>query len=163
VDKIRGVDAGEVFYNRIEALIKNILVDNINYKNGYYNEKSLHTFKKDTIERSKFILEEMEDMKHLIVKEEEMEEVNAVKIQPESYRINFENKRKEKRSFYFEDLIGGECFYVIDNEKLRYLLMKMQNAATSNNNAIYLLDGSVCRVNARREITPVKARMIIEE
>lgn len=56
----------EVFYDHIEALIKNLLVTNINYKNGYYANKSTFDVIADTQERGEYILGQLEQTKHLI-------------------------------------------------------------------------------------------------
>ena len=56
----------QIFYDRIKSLIQNLLVTNPNYDNGYFWDQSKHDFKSDVIERSTYILEELESMKHLI-------------------------------------------------------------------------------------------------
>ncbi|MFA5395441.1 MAG: hypothetical protein WC346_05405 [Methanogenium sp.] len=56
----------KVFYDHIFSLIKNLLIDNINYKTCYYSDKSVYDLKEDTKERSNYILAEMEKTKHLI-------------------------------------------------------------------------------------------------
>lgn len=56
----------KIFLDRIQNLVKNLIVDNVNYKTGYYFDKPIFKFKEDTIERGRYILEEIENTKHLI-------------------------------------------------------------------------------------------------
>ena len=55
----------EEFINRIKSLITNLLIDNINYKNSFRGD-----FKADTIERAKYILEEIEKTEHLFLEKD---------------------------------------------------------------------------------------------
>jgi hypothetical protein len=65
----------ELFRDNIKKLIRNLLVKNVNYTNGYYPYP--HTgeqdIKKDTIERANYILEEIDRTEHLIVYNEDDE------------------------------------------------------------------------------------------
>ena len=58
----------QIFYDDITKLIKNLLVENPNYTNGYYHKDGRNIFNlyTDTKERAKYILEKMDDWKHLI-------------------------------------------------------------------------------------------------
>ena len=56
----------KVFYDAITSLIKNLLINNPNYNNGYYNDKTILDFKLETIERSNHILTKLKEIKHLI-------------------------------------------------------------------------------------------------
>ncbi len=60
----------QVFYDQIKGLINNLLIENINYKTRYYYEDYCrnNTVKviENTKERARYILEEMEKLKHLI-------------------------------------------------------------------------------------------------
>jgi hypothetical protein len=64
------VDPRQVYHDRISRLIRNLLIENKNYTNGYYADKPVHQFRDDTKERAQYILEEMEGMKHLIIDED---------------------------------------------------------------------------------------------
>lgn len=62
----------QIFYNKVQNMIKNLLIDNPNYKNGYYTAdgcESSHMkgdLLKETKEKAQYILEEMHAIKHLI-------------------------------------------------------------------------------------------------
>lgn len=56
----------QLFYDNISKLIKNLFIKNVNFKNGYYNGKSQYEFEKDIKEMAQYILDEMEQQKHLI-------------------------------------------------------------------------------------------------
>lgn len=60
----------QVFYNEIRTLIYNLLINNVNYRGTYYfNDSSWDNTRKvidDTQDRARFILEKMEEIKHLI-------------------------------------------------------------------------------------------------
>lgn len=59
----------DIFYNRIYRLIDNLLIKNKNYDNSFYRGNSMYpttSLLEDTKERAKYILEEMENMKHLL-------------------------------------------------------------------------------------------------
>ena len=66
--------AEEVFYDRVHRLIKNLIVDNVNNHNNYFCEQSKTEFRDDVRERGKYILEELERMKHMIVDDGEVTE-----------------------------------------------------------------------------------------
>ena len=55
----------KLFLDRIKMLITNLLIDNINYKNSFRGD-----FKADTIERAKYILEEIEKTEHLFLEKD---------------------------------------------------------------------------------------------
>ena len=55
----------QIFYEHIKTLIRNLLINNKNYSTGYY--QSVFDLKNDTIERAKYVLEEMEKTKHLVI------------------------------------------------------------------------------------------------
>lgn len=61
----------EIFLEHITTLINNLLIKNINYDNGYYHKegKYISDVIGDTKERAIYILEEIENTKHLIMKE----------------------------------------------------------------------------------------------
>jgi hypothetical protein len=65
----------EIFLESIKTLIKNLLINNPNYKNNYYFQNShsdtYNTLKliDETKERSQYILEKISDWEHLIKEE----------------------------------------------------------------------------------------------
>lgn len=61
----KNISPEQEFINRIKRLITNLLIDNINYKNSYRGD-----FKADTIERAKYILEEIEKTEHLLLEKD---------------------------------------------------------------------------------------------
>jgi hypothetical protein len=60
------IDPNQLFHDDITRAIKNLLIENVNYRNGYYIGKSTFDFQRDTIERANYILEKIEKEKHLI-------------------------------------------------------------------------------------------------
>jgi len=64
------LNPNKIFYEHIETLIKNLLIDNKNYSNGHYFDLNGQVFHfkllKDTKERANYILKEMKQTKHLI-------------------------------------------------------------------------------------------------
>jgi len=59
----------DVFLNDVRTLITNLLIDNPNYKNGYYVKdgySSFSTLLEDTKERANYILERISQIEHLI-------------------------------------------------------------------------------------------------
>lgn len=56
----------DVFYDSIYTLINNMLIDNPNYVNHYYSNKSNYEIVNDTKERAKYILDKMKEYKHLL-------------------------------------------------------------------------------------------------
>lgn len=56
----------DIFLDDITKLIKNFFIDNVNYNNGYYNNKSNYDVINDTKERAKYILDRIERIKHLV-------------------------------------------------------------------------------------------------
>ncbi len=60
----------EIFLNDVRSLIKNLLIDNPNYKGDYYFQESdiMNTLKlmKDTKERAAYILERIDRIEHLV-------------------------------------------------------------------------------------------------
>lgn len=63
-------DPQQLFLDTIKNLIKNLLVENINYKNNYYFDASgrydYYKFREDTINRAKYILNRIDEMEHLV-------------------------------------------------------------------------------------------------
>ena len=70
----RKTDA-EAFIEHIKTLIKNLLINNVNYTNRYYYKLNfaIDELIKDTKERGRWVLEQIEQTKHLIGVEEEDE------------------------------------------------------------------------------------------
>lgn len=66
------INPEEIFYNHIKKVITNLLIDNPNYKNGYYHYEGCPgsgmkgDLLKDTKEHASYILKELENTKHLI-------------------------------------------------------------------------------------------------
>jgi hypothetical protein len=60
------IKPNQLFYDDVVRLITNLLIDNVNYRNGHYANKSAYELRVDVIERSKYILEKLEQEKHLI-------------------------------------------------------------------------------------------------
>jgi len=62
------IEPEKLFVKNITTLINNLLVENKNYKNGYYSQSCHHHFNviNDTIERAKYILSDIESTKHLL-------------------------------------------------------------------------------------------------
>lgn len=58
----------KLFINRISTLIRNLLINNPNYEGKYGAERSKFDLLQDTKERANYILEEIENTKHLIEK-----------------------------------------------------------------------------------------------
>ena len=56
----------QVFYSHTATLIKNLFIDNVNYTNGYYSRLSYFELISQFKEKARYILETMEDEKHLI-------------------------------------------------------------------------------------------------
>ena len=57
----------EIFYDYIYSLVINLFIDNKNYNNGYYLDKSNRELINDVKERGEYILDVMEHTKHLII------------------------------------------------------------------------------------------------
>ena len=59
-----------IFYDKLKTLITNLLISNKNYTNGYYSNHSwdhdVHGLVRDTQERARYILNTMDEIKHLI-------------------------------------------------------------------------------------------------
>lgn len=64
------INPNKLFYQDMQRLIQNLLINNPNYTNGHYYKDGVYAsvseFKRDTIERAGYILERMESEKHLI-------------------------------------------------------------------------------------------------
>lgn len=54
-----------IFLENIKALIRNLLIENPNYKNGYYAKGN--NYIEDTKERARYILERIEQTEHLVI------------------------------------------------------------------------------------------------
>jgi len=63
------IKSENLFVDSVVILIKNLLIDNPNYKNGYYynNDRTIFDLIEDTKERSKYILQKIDEMKHLVL------------------------------------------------------------------------------------------------
>jgi len=55
----------DVFFNSVASMIKEILIDNVNYKTGHYHETG-NCMISDTKARAQWVLDKMDDWKHLI-------------------------------------------------------------------------------------------------
>jgi hypothetical protein len=64
--KKRGNKPEEVFLDNLQRLVKNLLVDNINYKHYPKTGQGCLELQRDTKERGKYILSEIEKTKHLL-------------------------------------------------------------------------------------------------
>jgi len=66
--KRRSKEGSDIFLKHIITLIKNLLIDNKNYHNDYFNNPgyTAYNLRHDTIERANFILEEIDKTKHLV-------------------------------------------------------------------------------------------------
>lgn len=62
----------DIFLNEIKTLIRNLLIDNPNYKNHYYSYDytGLSLMITDTKDRANYILERIEHIEHLIKDED---------------------------------------------------------------------------------------------
>lgn len=56
----------KIFLDKIKLLINNLLINNHNYRGIYFRDLSKHDLLEDTKIRAKYILEEIEQTKHLI-------------------------------------------------------------------------------------------------
>jgi hypothetical protein len=65
----------EIFLNGIKTLLKNLLITNVNYTNGYYARgftwNTINELITDTQERAGYILERIEQTEHLVIDHEE--------------------------------------------------------------------------------------------
>lgn len=64
------ISAEELFYDGIYTLVSNLLINNVNYKNGYHHGGSVGDLIDHTKERASYILERMEHTKHLIIEKD---------------------------------------------------------------------------------------------
>ena len=76
LDENTDIKPEQVFLNRINKLVKNLLIDNPNYTNRYYYQDrglfgGIHELINDTKERAGYILREIDAVKHLIGLEED--------------------------------------------------------------------------------------------
>jgi hypothetical protein len=59
----------DVFLAHIKSLIRNLLIDNVNYTNSYYwssGSFDSHKFITDTKKRAEYILEQIDETDHLV-------------------------------------------------------------------------------------------------
>ena len=62
----KSISESELFLRDINGVIKNLLITNINYSNNYYSSEDIWEFMKDTIERAKYVLNRIDQLKHLL-------------------------------------------------------------------------------------------------
>ena len=62
----KGPSNSEVFLIHITSLINNLLIENVNYTNGFYERDRMADLLVDTKERAGYILREVERTKHLV-------------------------------------------------------------------------------------------------
>lgn len=58
----------QIFLRDVKTLIKNLLIDNPNYSNGYYQREGWDrpNLLKDTKERAQYILDRIDQTSHLV-------------------------------------------------------------------------------------------------
>ena len=61
----------KIFLDAVSKTIKNLLINNPNYTNNYYDKKNAWDVIRDTKERASFILEKIEEIKHLIIPDDD--------------------------------------------------------------------------------------------
>ncbi len=63
----------EIFLDQVNRMIKNFFIDNPNYSNGHYYEDGMGIYEliKSNRRGAEHILEKIEDMKHLIIYDDE--------------------------------------------------------------------------------------------
>jgi len=83
----------QLFYDRISTLINNLLIDNINYKTGYYYNRGRGKLMEDTIERATYILHEMDEIKHLINLDEYTNDEVMKELKDKIYNMIFFEKQ----------------------------------------------------------------------
>ena len=59
----------EIFLKDIRTLINNLLINNVNYTNGYYGFNDTYKVIKDTQDRAKYILDRIDAIDHLVTNE----------------------------------------------------------------------------------------------
>jgi len=65
----------EIFLDQVNSMVKNFFIDNPNFKSGYYYGDNIlkSDIIKDVNSSAKYMLEKIEEMKHLIIYDDEQD------------------------------------------------------------------------------------------
>lgn len=65
----------EIFLDSVKNMVNNFFINNPNFSNGYYHNEGMYKSDiiKDVNRSAKYLLDRIEDMKHLIIYEEDGE------------------------------------------------------------------------------------------
>jgi len=62
----RDIEPEDIFLDSVKSMIKNMLIENPNYKTDYYYKDNGGDLLEDTKERAKYILAKIDEWEHLV-------------------------------------------------------------------------------------------------